>query len=83
MYQKVEKQLSDTQFRFCNNAGTKEALFSIHIMVHRCKDVGHPVYKCFVDVEKAFYRIKHIEMISILQQVDIDDKGLDIIKNLY
>lgn len=38
---------------------------------------------CFIAVEKAFDRVKHTEMIALLQQVGIDDKGLRIIQNLH
>ncbi|CAG9835414.1 unnamed protein product [Diabrotica balteata] len=36
-YNKIEVQLSKTQFGFRNNLGTREAFFSLQVMVQRCR----------------------------------------------
>lgn len=81
VYQKIEEELSDTQFRFRNNLRTREALFSIQVMVQRWRDPGHLVLISFINFEKAFDWVKHTERIAIFQQVGIDDKVVRILKN--
>lgn len=83
VYAKIEEQISETQFGFRNNLGTREALFCIQVLVQRCRDVDHPVFMCFIDFEKAFDRVKHDKLVAILREVGIDDKDLQIIRNLY
>lgn len=41
------------------------------------------VYVCFIDYSKAFDKVKHNKMITVLQDSGIDGKDLRIIKNLY
>lgn len=83
VYGRIEEHISETQFGFRNNLGTREALFCIQVLVQRCRDVDHPVFTCFIDFEKAFDRVKHDKLVKILQEVGIDDRDLQIIKNLY
>jgi len=60
IYKKAEKHMSQEQFGFCNELGTREALFSIQILVQRCRDINQKVYLCFIDFErmKNLYRWK-------------------------
>lgn len=41
------------------------------------------IYVCFVDYPKAFDRVKHDELISLLEEIAIGDKDQRIIKNIY
>lgn len=83
LYPKLEQYISDTQFGFRNGVGTREALFSLNVLVQRSRDVGCDVFSCFIDFEKAFDRVNHQKLIEILQEHQIDDKDLRIISNLY
>uniref|UniRef100_A0A8D9BKL9 Reverse transcriptase domain-containing protein n=1 Tax=Cacopsylla melanoneura TaxID=428564 RepID=A0A8D9BKL9_9HEMI len=53
IYTKLEAHISNTQFGFRNSLGTREALFSIQVLIQKCRDVEHPVYLCFIDFEKS------------------------------
>ena len=41
------------------------------------------LYVCFIDYEKAFDRIKHGEMVRMLESIGVDGKDIRLIKNLY
>jgi len=44
IYKKKEKHMSQEQFEFRNGHGTREALFSIQILVQQCRDINQKVY---------------------------------------
>uniref|UniRef100_A0A8D8VL77 Craniofacial development protein 2 n=2 Tax=Cacopsylla melanoneura TaxID=428564 RepID=A0A8D8VL77_9HEMI len=83
LYRICEEHVSPTQFGFMKGLGTRDALFSIHVLFQRCRDMNCNIYACFIDYQKAFDRVKHNKMIEILQDSGIDGKDLRIIKNLY
>lgn len=83
LYRKLEENIGDTQFGFRSGFGTREALFTLQVLIQRCRDVNKDVYACFIDLEKAFDKIKHEKMMTILQTTGVDDKDIRIIANLY
>lgn len=83
IYKKCEEEIAPNQFGFLNAVGTREALFSIQVLVQRCRDVNCNVFACLIDYQKAFDRVKHDKMIDILKNTGIDSKDLKIITNLY
>lgn len=83
IYKRCEAVISESQFGFRNGLGTREALFSLQILVERCRDVNVDVYLCFVDYEKAFDRVQHEKLLEILTKIGLDDKDVRIIMNLY
>lgn len=83
IYKKIEEHIADSQFGFRKGLGTREALFSIQVLIQRCRDVNTDVFMCFVDLEKAFDKVQHDKMVDILKTTSIDDKDLHFIANLY
>ena len=83
IYKKCEELISDTQFGFRNGLGTRDALFAMQVLMQRCLDVNVDVYTCFVDFEKAFDQIRHDKLMSILKSLNLDDRDVRIIANLY
>lgn len=75
--------MTDTQFGFRGGFGTRDALFAMQVLVQRCQDMNKDVYLCFIDYEKAFDRVRHQQMLEILQRVGLDNRDLRIIANLY
>ena len=83
IYKKCEENMGEMQFGFRNALGTREALFTLQVLIQRCRDVSCDVYICFIDYAKAFDRCQHHKMISALQKLGIDDKDIRLITNLY
>ena len=51
--------------------------------MQKCRDQRKDVIACFIDYEKAFDKVKHADLIRMLQERNIDDKDINVIKNLY
>ena len=83
IYRKLEERIGQSQFGFVSGLGTREALFSVQVLVQRCRDVNVDVHLCFIDFEKAFDKIKHQKLLDILLNTGMDDKDIRIIANLY
>ncbi|CAF4958238.1 unnamed protein product [Pieris macdunnoughi] len=62
---KCDAQISESQFGFRSGVGTREALFSLNVLVQKCRDLQTDVIICFVDYEKAFDRVKHEVLLVI------------------
>ncbi|CAH2096300.1 unnamed protein product [Euphydryas editha] len=80
---KCDDQLGASQFGFRSGMGTREAQFALNVLVQKCRDKQRNVYLCFIDYEKAFDRVKHEELMNILENIGLDDKDLRIIRSLY
>lgn len=83
IYRKLEERIGHTQFGFTSGLGTREGLFSVQVLIQRCRDINKTVYACFIDFEKAFDKVKHQKMLDILKNTGLDDKDIRIIANLY
>lgn len=83
LYSRCEEYMGDTQFGFRKATGTREALFCIQVLFQRCRDMNCDIHACFIDYQKAFDRVKHDKLIEIMKKIGIDNKDLQIIKNLY
>lgn len=83
IYRKCEQNISDEQFGFRQGLGTREALFCLTVLLQKCRDQSNDVYLCFIDYEKAFDRIKHTELINLLNNQGLDSRDITLIKSLY
>ena len=80
---KITPQIGEEQFGFVKGKGTRNAIFAMRMLSEKNIEVDRDLYLCFVDYEKAFDKVKHEELIRMLQRINIDGKDLRIIKNLY
>uniref|UniRef100_A0A8D8UV16 Craniofacial development protein 2 n=2 Tax=Cacopsylla melanoneura TaxID=428564 RepID=A0A8D8UV16_9HEMI len=83
IFQKLEDDISDTQFGFRNGYSTRDALFAYNVLVQRCLDINQNVYACFIDYNKAFDKVKHNQLIEVLKCKNLDSRDIRIIVNLY
>ena len=80
---KVYTEIADHQCGFIEGKGTANAIYILRQIIDRILEVHKDLYVCFIDYTKAFDRVRHEEIITILQQLNIDGKDLRIIKNIY
>ena len=66
-----------------SGTGTREGIFNLRTICERSLELQKDVYICFIDYTKTFDRIKQIKMIECLQEIDIDEKDLQIITKLH
>ena len=83
IHTRCEAVIGDSQFGFRSGLGTREALFSMNILLQKCKEFQKPVFICFIDFEKAFDRVQHSALIEALGQIGLDDLDVQLLKNLY
>ena len=41
------------------------------------------IYLCFIEYEKAFDRVKHEKIIESMENLDLDGKDINMIRNMY
>lgn len=83
IYSKCEEKSGETQFGFIKGLGTREALFSIKLLIQKCYDQRQDVFVCFIDYQKAFDNVKHDILLNRLLEIGIDAKDIRIIQELY
>ena len=83
MRKNLKPEISRTQFGFVPDKGTRNAIFTLSMLMERCIEVQKDLFICFIDYSKAFDKVRHDELFKILEGLDIDGKDLRIIRNLY
>lgn len=83
MRKSLRPEISRTQFGFVPGKGTRNAIFTLSMLMERCIEVQQDLFICFIDYSKAFDKVRHDELFGILEDLDIDGKDLRIIRNLY
>ena len=81
--QKLKPEISEEQYGFVKGKGTRNAIFIIRMLTERAIEMQKDVYMCFIDYEKAFDRVRHTDLIEILQRINLDGKDIRLINNLY
>lgn len=83
IYRKIEENIDSSQFGFRSGLGTREALFSLNVLIQRCLDINQDIHICYIDFEKAFDKVRHETLIKVLQSQNIDYQDIRIIQELY
>ena len=79
----LRPEISTKQFGFVRDKGTRNAIFTLSMLMERCIEVQKDLYLCFIDYSKAFDKVKHEKLFEMLETLDIDGKDLRVIRNLY
>ena len=80
---KVNFEISEVQYGFRKNSGTREAIFNLKILAEKYIEVNQDIYACFIDYSKAFDSVKHADMVNYLKNIDLDENDVALIANLY
>ena len=80
---KIETEIAEEQYGFRKGKGTCNAIFVLRMIGERALEMRKDLYMCFIDYQKAFHTIKHVDLLTILIRLDIGRKDLRIIRNLY
>ena len=80
---KLLPEISEEQFGFKKDCGTRNAIFVLRILAERSIEMQVDIHMAFVDYEKAFDRVNHEILMQDLKQLGIDDKDLRLLNNLY
>ena len=80
---KIKPEIAEEQCGFVKGKGTANAIFILRTLIERSLEMQKDLYLCFIDYTKAFDRVRHAEIIDILEGLNIDGKDLRIIRNIY
>ncbi len=83
MRNKILPEIGNEQCGFIKEKGTRNAIFILRMLMERLIEVKKDLYVCFIDYEKAFYRVKHVDLMRMLEGLEIDGKDLRLIHNFY
>ena len=83
MRNKMLPEISETQFGFMADKGTRNAIFALRTLMERAIEVQKDLYLCFIDYSKAFDKVRHSDLFDILLRLSCDGKDLRVIRNLY
>ena len=67
MRKSLRPEISNTQFGYVPDKGTRNAIFTLSMLMERCIEVQKDLYICFIDYSKAFDKVRHNELIKMLE----------------
>lgn len=70
--------IEQDQFRSRKEVGATEALLSLQLLAHKCKDHQKSIHICFMD-----YRVNHVQLLQSHQGLGLNFKDLRLLKSLY
>ena len=68
---------------FRKGKGTREGIYNLRTINERYLEKQKDVYICFIDYEKAFYRVNHDKLMEKWKLAGLDGKDIRIIARLY
>ena len=79
---KILPEISEAQFGFMTEKGTRNAIFAIKTLMERSIEVQKDLYLCFIDYSKPFFKVRHFDLFDILAGLHIDGRDLLVLTNL-
>ena len=83
MRNKITPEIAEEQCGFVKDKGTRNAIYMLRTLTERAIEIQRDLYLCFIDYTKAFDKLRHEEIMSILDSLNIDGKDLRIVRNIY
>ena len=80
---KLKSEISDVQCGFVEDKSTRNVIFIIRMLSEPAIEMQKDLYLCFIDYTKAFDKVKHEQLINMLDSLDIDSKDLRVVKTIY
>ena len=79
----VEPQIEEEQCGFRPGRGTTDQLFTLARILEGAWEFAHPVYMCFVDLEKAYDRVPREILWGVLREYGVRGSLLRAIQSMY
>lgn len=76
-------EIAEEQQGFRNNRGTTDAIFMIRQIREKAIEYCRPAFICFIDLTKAFDRIKKQDVIDILGEEQVNTQVIRVIRDMY
>uniref|UniRef100_A0AAQ4R3P6 Reverse transcriptase domain-containing protein n=1 Tax=Gasterosteus aculeatus aculeatus TaxID=481459 RepID=A0AAQ4R3P6_GASAC len=79
----VKPRIEEEQCGFRPGRGTTDQLFTLSRIIEGAWEYAHPVYICFVDLEKAYDRVPREKLWEVLREYGVRGSLLGAIQSLY
>ena len=83
LQQYVNHELPDIQAGFRKGRGTRDQIANISWIIEKAKEFHKNIYFCIIDYAKAFDCVDHHKLWKILQEMEIPDHLICLLKNWY
>lgn len=82
--QKINNKVyfQEEQQGFRTNRSTIDAIFILRQLIEKAIEFNKPMFTCFVDLEKAFDRVRLNDVITLLKQNNVDKRHISVIREL-
>lgn len=80
---KIKHGIEPVQCDFVEGKDALNAIYSLRTPPERGREIQNEIYLCFIGYAEAFDCVKHQELINLIERLNIDRKGLRVIRNLY
>lgn len=80
---KIEKTIEDTQCGFRGGRSTQDLIFVIRQACEKLINKNRDIHVCFIDLEKAFDRIRREDIWTTLEKRGIDKETIEVVRALY
>ncbi len=80
---RTKPEIAEEQCGFVKDTGTRNAILMIRMLSERAIEMQKDLYMCFIDYTKAFDKVRHEEILKMLESLDLDGKDVRLIRNLY
>ena len=79
----MNQELLDVQAGFRKDRGTRDQIDNICWIIEKAREFQKNIYYCFIDYAKAFDCVHHTKLWKILQEMEIPDHLICLLRNLY
>ena len=83
LQQYVNCELPNVQAGFRKGRGTRDQIANIHWVTEKAREFHKNIYFCFIDCAKAFDCVDNNKLWKILQEMEIPDHLICLLRNLY
>ena len=83
LQQCMNHELSVVQAGFRKGRGTRDQVANIHWIIEKAREFQKNICFCFIDCAKAFDCVDHNKLWKILQEMEIPDHLICLLRNLY
>ena len=79
----LRAEIAECQYGFLPDKSTRNAIFILRVLAERSIQVNQTLRCCFIDYTKAFDRVQHNILFEILNDLDLADKDLRLLQDIY
>ena len=80
---KLEAEINVVQAGFRQGRDTRDHIFNLRMIIHKCREFNQPLFTCFVDYTKAFDSVEHQQLWTAVREMGFPKRIVSLIEALY